>query len=344
MARTRRAPLHRLIFISITVGITAFAISPPLLAGGAQRGTAELSTAAPLLTEAEYNAAVETFIDARAQAVRRIDSARADIAATELAWRSSAATLGEGVARTDLRRQLDSGLNRVDRAMSELERANTRTDFSQPTSGRFPSRPDLATQTTVLESIRFDRAAGLATLQQSLTTAERVVTEAVAAWHREQARLAAEEAARVEAARVEAARVEAARAAEQPVRSAPSAAGARRPAMAPASVSFSKLVWTAGWQNEIDACQGAVDIGAHYGVPVIAEHWSCGGSQFPREGSTVTLTGAASGVFLVGSVAAVLNVATDTAADVPHGFDLLYQTCINDSSATMSFTELIRIG
>ncbi|GEP26873.1 MULTISPECIES: hypothetical protein [Cryobacterium] len=118
----------------------------------------------------------------------------------------------------------------------------------------------------------------------------------------------------------------------------------RRLAASPGSVVANRTDADAGWQNEIDACQGAVDISAHYGVPVIAEHWSCGGSQFPREGSTITLTGAASGAFRVGPVTAVLNVATDTADNVPRGFDLLYQTCRNGSSATMTFTALTRIG
>lgn len=111
-----------------------------------------------------------------------------------------------------------------------------------------------------------------------------------------------------------------------------------------ASVDYSAVVWTAGWQGEIDACRGAVDVGDHYGTPVIAEHWFCGGSLFPGEGSTITLTGAVTGTFRVGPVAVVLNAATDNAAAIPHGFDLLYQTCRDGSSATMSFTQLNRIG
>ena len=336
MVRARRVPLHRLVLITLTVGLAAFALSAPVVAGGSELVAAPSSPAAPLLTEYTYNAAVETFTADRAQAVRRIDSARADIAAAELAWRSSAATIGESGARTELRRQVDSGLSRVDHAVRELDRANTTSNFSRASAEHFISRPDLATQTAVLAGIRFDRATALADLQLSLTASERVVAEAVAAWHVEQARLAAEAAAQVDAARA---------AVEQAARSAAAqGSGVGRPAGAATSVSFSKLVWTAGWQSEIDACQGAVDIGAHYGVPVIAEHWSCGGSRFPREGSTITLTGAAGGVYRVGSVAAVLNVAADTADDVPRGFDLLYQTCINGSSATMSFTELTRIG
>ena len=112
---------------------------------------------------------------------------------------------------------------------------------------------------------------------------------------------------------------------------------------APAPVVCARSVWTVGWQKEIDECRGPVDLSARYGVPVIAEHWSCGGAHFPREGSTITLSGELGGTFRVGPVAAELNVATDRVSAIPHGFDLLYQTCRNGSSATMSFTELTRI-
>ena len=341
MVRARRVPLHRLVLITLAVSLTGCATIPDLLAGGSPPALAVSSPTAQMLTEYNYNSAVASFIDDRAQATRLISSARADIAATELAWQQSAATIGDSVGRAELRRQIDSGLRRVDRAARELDRANTAIGFSAASGGYFPSWPDLATQTGVLDGIRFDRAAGLASLEEALASSELIVAEAVTAWHVEQARLAAEGAARAEAARVEAARA----VAEQAARSGPvQSSGPGRNAPASAFVSFSKSVWTTGWQNEIDACQGAVDISAHYGVPVIAEHWSCGGSQFPREGSTITLTGAASGAFRVGPVTAVLNVATDTADNVPRGFDLLYQTCRNGSSATMTFTALTRIG
>jgi len=110
------------------------------------------------------------------------------------------------------------------------------------------------------------------------------------------------------------------------------------------AIDYVQVAWAVGWQDEIDDCRGAVDVGDHYGTAVIAEHWSCGGSSFPGEGSTIALTGVITGIFRVGSVAVVLNAATDKAASIPHGFDLLYQTCRDGSSATMSFTELTRIG
>ena len=207
MVRLRHVPWHRLVLLSVTLGLTACAMSPQLLAGGSPLGAALTSQTAPLLTETRYNAAVATFIADRAQALRLIGSARADIAATEVVYQQSAVTIGKSVEHADLRHQIASGQRLVDRAVRELDRANATIDFSPSRGEHFATRPDLATQTDVLEGIRFDRAADLTSLQETLATSERVVADAVTAWQVEQARLAAEAAARVEAARVEAARV-----------------------------------------------------------------------------------------------------------------------------------------
>jgi len=51
-----------------------------------------------------------------------------------------------------------------------------------------------------------------------------------------------------------------------------------------------------------------------------------------------------SGTYVVGPVVAVLNQQTNRIGDVPHGFDLLYQTCINGDNTRMSFTQLTRVG
>jgi len=82
-----------------------------------------------------------------------------------------------------------------------------------------------------------------------------------------------------------------------------------------------------------------------FGRPVIGEHWSCGGRDFPMAaGSIVTVTGVLSGTFRVGPVVAVLNQRTNTTNDVPGGYDLLYQTCVGGDNTRMSFTALERIG
>ena len=95
----------------------------------------------------------------------------------------------------------------------------------------------------------------------------------------------------------------------------------------------------------IDLCDGAADVSAWYGVPSVAEHWSCGGSSFPTTpGARVTLTGRLSGEYEVIGVVAVLDAAVNSTADVPGGYDLIYQTCIGGSSSSMEIVALNRIG
>lgn len=108
---------------------------------------------------------------------------------------------------------------------------------------------------------------------------------------------------------------------------------------------YHNRVQAAGWLPELDQCQGSVDVTAHYGVPTIAEHWSCGGKDFPDDpGTVIVLTGERAGVYRVEGIVAMLNQRTATSADIPRGYDLIYQTCQNGQSATMSMTALTRIG
>ena len=109
---------------------------------------------------------------------------------------------------------------------------------------------------------------------------------------------------------------------------------------------YSNTVHAIGWTPELDECLGSVDVTAHYeGVPTIAEHWSCGGKDFPDDaGTLITLTGAHAGTYRVDGIVAMLNAARHGTADVPRGHDLLYQTCQNGQSGTMSFTALTRIS
>lgn len=195
-------------------------------------------------------------------------------------------------------------------------------------------------------------------------------TAAVAAWHTEQARLAAEAAAAQAAAAAAAANAEArARAQAAAVASPSNPAGSAAaspggtPARAPAAsaaapgpavsgpslpaapASHNEFVWTTGFQAELDACKGSVNMTPSFGTGVIGEHWSCGGSSFPRtEGAVVVLSGAMSGTFRVGPVVAVLNQRVDRIEDVPQGYELLYQTCLDGDTTRMSFTQLVRAG
>lgn len=103
-------------------------------------------------------------------------------------------------------------------------------------------------------------------------------------------------------------------------------------------------VWTSGGQDEIDDCKGAVDLTKLYGVPTIAEHDRCGGDDFPKTaGSIIRLTGKDAGTYRVEGVVAHLNGKKNTSADIPRGYDLIFQTC-DTGFANMSFTALTKLG
>ncbi|GAB3118612.1 hypothetical protein [Glaciibacter psychrotolerans] len=107
---------------------------------------------------------------------------------------------------------------------------------------------------------------------------------------------------------------------------------------------YTNNVAAAGWYPELDACIGSVDLTERYGIPTIAEHWSCGGRDFPsKAGTLIELTGLHSGTYRVDGILAMLNQSTATTADLPRGYDLLYQTCQNGQSSSMSITGLTKV-
>ena len=226
------------------------------------------------------------------------------------------------------------------------------------------STAEIVGATATLSGQQVDLAPVIADVGALLTTTSAAVTEAVGLWQLEQDRLAAEQAAallaeqvaaeaaaeaqarREESAAAEAAAVaDAAVAAEVP---GPPESSADTPAV-PAPVAAApqahlETVWAAGFQTEIDACRGSVDLTARYGTAVIGEHWDCGGSSFPKtEGTLIELGGILSGTYRTGPVVAVLDKQVATTDDVPRGYDLLYQTCIDNSNSRMSFTVLTRV-
>jgi hypothetical protein len=111
-----------------------------------------------------------------------------------------------------------------------------------------------------------------------------------------------------------------------------------------AAGSYHLAVWTSGFQTQLDACRGAVNLTGSYGVRVIGEKWECGGARFPHQGSLVTLSGIFAGVYRVGPTVAVLSAYADSTRDIPRGYALLYQTCRNGSARTETFAQLIPVG
>jgi len=126
---------------------------------------------------------------------------------------------------------------------------------------------------------------------------------------------------------------------------AKAAADAAAAARAAAASANTVNVWTAGWQAQINACRGGVDITAHYGTATVAQHWGCGGSSFPTAaGAIVHFAGLDAGTYRVIGVVAVLDAYTAKTNQLPRGYDMLFQTCRNDDSHTTEFVALQRVG
>jgi hypothetical protein len=152
---------------------------------------------------------------------------------------------------------------------------------------------------------------------------------------------AGERAAQAKAAQVRAAQAATAAAAASAARQA----AARAAALRATEASTTLNVWTAGFQAQINACRGGVDVTAHYGTATVAEHWGCGGSSLPTSaGAIIHLTGLDAGTYRVTGVVAVLNAYTAHTNQIPRGYQLLLQTCRDNDSHTTEFIGLQRVG
>ncbi|PRY65978.1 hypothetical protein B0I08_109128 [Glaciihabitans tibetensis] len=346
----------------------ALALATGPVLGGQQLVRAEYSSA---VATAEYSAAV----NALGQRVAAATSIVQSIAATKAAAQSTLDGSTDRVLGEGPRAWLRAALASADSLLSDLRAEVARTE-QQPASSTLSVRA-IREQTMVLDRLVRPDPARVAAVRRALVSSTSEVATAVSAWQVEQDRIAAEAAAAQAAAEAAAAalaqqiaaEVAAAAAAEElaakeaaaraaraagnqtaaPDSGAPasaSAAEASAPAPAPAvPAAYSEYVWTTGFQVELDACRGSVNMTPSFGIPVIGEHWSCGGKSFPKsEGALVQLSGALSGTYVVGPIVAILNKHTNRIGDVPHGSDLLYQTCINGDNTRMSFTQLTRVG
>jgi hypothetical protein len=129
---------------------------------------------------------------------------------------------------------------------------------------------------------------------------------------------------------------------------AAAAAAAKAAAIAAARAAASAHtvnIWTSGFQAQVNACRGGVDMTAHYGMRIVAEHWSCGGSVFPtRPGAIVRFTGLDAGTYRVIGLVATLDAYTAHTYQVPHNYQMLYQTCRGGNSHYTEFIALQRVG
>ena len=84
---------------------------------------------------------------------------------------------------------------------------------------------------------------------------------------------------------------------------------------------------------------------SHYGMRIVAEHWSCGGSSFPTQpGTIVRFTGLDAGTYRVIGLVATLDAYTAHTYQVPHNYQMLYQTCRGGNSHYTEFIALSRVS
>lgn len=101
---------------------------------------------------------------------------------------------------------------------------------------------------------------------------------------------------------------------------------------------FDRVVHVTASDVEADPgeCAGAVDLtDVSLGARIISEFWECGGADFPRwEGATVRLSGLGhGGAYRVEGTVAYLDVWTWDPADLPPGYDLFYETYLEERDA-----------
>jgi hypothetical protein len=294
------------------------------------------------IAQANYTSALQVETTVRARAAEKVASANEAVANARTALDGSDGKVLSEASRTALLGSIIHSISLITAAQSQLQQDRT-VGADKPAGTSFWG-DDYYAAAKDLNTYRYSAASRLDSVTASLIAPTKAVTDAVTAWTAEQARIAAAKAAAAAAAAAQAAA--ASRAASVSVHySAPARRSSGTVEVASSSGAvFTLNAWTSGWQAQIDACRGAVDITAHYGVRTLAEHSECGGSAVPKSpGAVIRVTGVDAGLYRVDGVVANLNGNTATSNDLPRGYDLLFQTCVNGYS-NMSFTGLTRIG
>jgi hypothetical protein len=287
-----------------------------------------------------FQSAISSVTDARASDRAQLDAARAIVDKAGDFVIANAALTGEHATLDALAARIVDADHVVDAAQTEVDRLvppNTKSTLASR------STADVTTATLLLSHANLSALDQVSASVSAVLAAEGTVTTAVAAWNEHLRKVAAAKAAAEAAARAAAAQAAAQAAVAHAAGRAPARASVRTAAVA-SSGGFSLNVWTSGFQAQLDACRGAVNLTGSYGVATIGEKWNCGGSRFPAAGSIVKLTGVISGTFRVGGVVAVLSAYSNSTRDIPRGYQLLFQTCRGNNAHTETFTALTRVG
>lgn len=182
-----------------------------------------------------------------------------------------------------------------------------------------------------------DYVAARSALENAMTDASAqraVIVSAMLAAEAESARLAAIQAAAV-------AQSAALSRGQRAAQSGSSLASASTP-----SVYELRVAGVAHNQAEFDSCR-LMDASEWMGARLIAAHWTCAhGSAIPRQAGqlfAVTGAGALNGNYVSIGIVGTLNQKTQTTKDIPHNYDLIVVSCLNNDSTHMMMLVLNRI-
>jgi hypothetical protein len=296
----------------------------------------------------EHSIARSTFETANQNATNTLAAATAKITAAREALTGSAGKVLSEETRTALTSEIHRSIMKVAAARAQLSQSETRAAVTTPDVSFFSPGGGLRADARTIAALQLGTVSELNSSLDALLPTQQAVVAATAAWKAEQDRLAAVAAAEAAAAAAEAAAQAAADAAAR----APSGASTTRssnsasPGQSEPAALYDNYVWGIGWQAEIDACLGSVDVTNQYRTPTLVEHWTCGGSRFPtRAGTLITLSGMYSGTWRVEGIVARLSFYTPHFVTfVPHDYELLYQTCANDDLNNEILIGLTRVG
>ena len=300
----------------------------------------------------DYSVALSAFDSADLIATNTLANATAKITAAKQTLAGSSGKVLSEETRTALTSEIHRSLMKVASARAQLSQSEIRAAIKTSDVSYFSPGGGLRADTRTLTALNLGTVSELTSSLNTLLPTQQAVEAATGAWKTEQDRLSAIAAA--EAASKVAADAAAAQAAADAAARAPSAANTARfsnstgdsTGQAQPEALFNDYVWGIGWQAEIDACLGSVDVTNQYRTPTLVEHWACGGSRFPTQaGTLITLSGMYSGTWRVEGIVARLSFYTPHFVKfVPHDYELLYQTCENDNLNTEILIGLTRVG
>lgn len=187
---------------AVAASPTVSVAEPAHVSAASGKDAAAVAGVQPGPFEAQYQSAVATFRQSRLEAIGRVAVARSVVASAQLTLDSSAGQVLTETLRGALAQSIRLQALRITLATAQIDELSLRASAARSGGPFRLEPPSFPAATQTLEGMRFAWASNLDSVRPELSTLVEGVRADVVAWHAEQARLAAIEAARVaEAAR-----------------------------------------------------------------------------------------------------------------------------------------------